>query len=91
MEKKPCRFSQLIRVDLVLLDYVMPGMDGGTVAQQIKGRNPLVPVIMVSANHVPKEALNCADCFIVKGQGPALLLDQIRKLLAPLSDPRRCA
>jgi CheY-like chemotaxis protein len=68
--------------DLVLLDYVMPGIDGGIVAQQIKGRNPREPVIMVSANNVPHEALACVDCFVSKGQGPALLLEQIRKLLS---------
>ena len=78
-------------VDLVLLDYVMPGIDGGIVAQQIKGRNPLVPIVMVSANHVPHEALTCVDCFVSKGQGPALLLEKIRNLLEPLSDSRRCA
>lgn len=78
-------------VDLVLLDYVMPGIDGGIVARQMKGIKPLVPVIMVSANHVPKEALTCADCFVAKGEGPALLLEQIRQLLEPLSDACRCA
>ena len=41
-------------VDLVLLDFRMPGMDGGIVAQQMKRRKPLVPVVMVSANQVPK-------------------------------------
>lgn len=76
--------------DLVLLDYVMPGVDGGIIAQQIKGRNPRVPIIMVSANQVPSEALTCVDCFVSKGQGPALLLQQIRHLLEPLSDPQRC-
>jgi CheY-like chemotaxis protein len=77
-------------IDLVLLDYAMPGMDGGIVAREMKRRKPLVPIIMVSANHVPQEALTCADCFVAKGQGPALLLEQIRQLLEPLSDPRRC-
>lgn len=78
-------------VDLVLLDYAMPGIDGGTVAQQMKGCRPLMPIIMVSANYVPQQCLSCADCFVAKGEGPALLLQQIRHLLEPLSDPRRRA
>jgi CheY-like chemotaxis protein len=39
-------------VDLVLLDYVMPGMDGGVVAKAIKNHNPRVPVVIVSASPV---------------------------------------
>ena len=48
-------------VELVLLDFRMPGMDGGVVAQQMKRRKPRVPVVMVSANQVPNEVLNCVD------------------------------
>src|SRR5271166_3474288 len=39
-------------IDLVLLDYLMPHMDGGVVAQEMKNRKPLVPVIVVSASPV---------------------------------------
>ena len=79
-------------VDLVLLDYVMPGMDGGVVAQEIKNRKPGVPVIIVSASPMPEETLtDCVDCFIRKGEGPALLLEKIKQLLAPVSTPVRAA
>src|ERR1700746_2370920 len=33
-------------VDLVLLDYLMPGMDGGAVAKEIKNHNPQVPIVL---------------------------------------------
>ena len=80
-------------VDLVLLDYAMPEMDGGIVAREMKQRKPQVPIIMVSANPVPSQAtLAYVDCVVAKGQGPVLLLEQIRKLLRePFFDPRRCA
>ncbi len=68
-------------VDLVLLDYLMPGMDGGAVAQAIKHQKPRVPVIIVSASPVEEQSLACVDCFIRKGEGPALLLDKIRQML----------
>lgn len=69
-------------VDLVLLDFRMPGMDGGIVARQMKRRKPRVPVVMVSANQVPNEVLSFVDGFIVKGQRPDVLLAQIKPLLA---------
>ncbi len=71
-------------VDLVLLDFLMPGMDGGVIAQAMKVQKPLVPVIIVSASPVEEQTLTCVDCFIRKGEGPAFLLDKIRQLLAPL-------
>jgi CheY-like chemotaxis protein len=73
-------------VDLVLLDYAMPGLDGGTVAREMKRHKPLVPVIMVSASALPEDGSVCADCFIRKGEGPAVLIDAIREILAPASD-----
>ena len=71
-------------VDLVVLDYVMPGMDGGMVAQEIKTHNPRVPVVIVSASPVIEErSLACVNCFMSKGEGPAVLLAKIKQLLAP--------
>jgi CheY-like chemotaxis protein len=69
-------------VDLVLLDYLMPGMDGGTVAHEMKARKPSVPVVIVTASPISEGTLTCADCRIDKGQGPALLLEKIRQLLS---------
>jgi CheY-like chemotaxis protein len=70
-------------VNLVLLDYVMPGMDGGVVAREIKKYNPCVPVVIVSASPFEEQSMGCVDCFISKGDGPALLLAKIEKLLPP--------
>jgi len=78
-------------IDLVLLDYGMPGMDGGIVAREMKRRKPLVPIVMVSADHAPDETRTCLDCFIAKAEGPTFLLKQIRRLLEPASDLRNSA
>jgi CheY-like chemotaxis protein len=69
-------------VDLVVLDFQMPKMDGGIVAQQMKRRKPLVPIIIQSAFSAAKVVVTCANCFIAKGEGPAALLEKIKPLLA---------
>ncbi|MGA7459266.1 MAG: response regulator [Candidatus Korobacteraceae bacterium] len=68
-------------VDLVLLDYSMPGTDGETVAHKIKRCKQNVPVIAVSASHIPEETLACADCVVTKTQDPVFLLKKIGQLL----------
>jgi CheY-like chemotaxis protein len=75
-------FFEAHAIDLVLLDYLMPGMDGGVIARKIKAHNPGVPVVIVSASPIVEEqSLGCVDCFISKGEGPALLLAKIKQLL----------
>jgi CheY-like chemotaxis protein len=84
--EKALEFFETHDVDLVLLDYKMPGMDGGTVAREMKRRAPTVPIIMISGNRVPGEALANVDCFIPKGQGPELLLAATRQFLVMMND-----
>ena len=69
-------------VRLVLLDYVMPGMDGGAVASQMKRCKPSVPILLVSASSVPEKTATCVDHCIDKGQGPMLLLNTIDRFLS---------
>jgi CheY-like chemotaxis protein len=68
-------------VDLVLLDYVMPGLDGGAVAEQMKRCRRNVPIVLITASPIPEETVTCVDYRIVKGQGPLLLLEKIAQLL----------
>ena len=70
-------------VDLVLLDYVMPGLNGGIVAQEIKRRTQDLPIIMVSGSHRARETVTCVDCFVDKGEDPALLLEKVKQVLPP--------
>jgi CheY-like chemotaxis protein len=73
-------------VDLVLLDYSMPGMYGDLVAQAMKEYNLGVPIILVSGAEVPDRALAEVNRHIRKAEGPELLLQTIQELLA--SDQR---
>jgi two-component system response regulator AtoC len=44
-------------VDVVLLDIVMPGVDGLQLLEQIRGRHPDVPVVMLTATKTVKTAV----------------------------------
>ena len=73
-------FFAAILVDLVILDYAMPGIDGGRVAREMKARRPTMPIILVTARPLEEEAVSSADCVVMKGEGPLLLLEKIRQL-----------
>jgi CheY-like chemotaxis protein len=69
-------------VDLVVLDYSMPGMNGDVVAERMKELRPDLPIIMLSAYvDLPGETLAFVDKSITKGEPPAVLLDSIKEVL----------
>lgn len=68
-------------VDLVVLDYAMPGMDGGVVAKEMKAVKPAVPIILYSAYiDLPEETRTFVDQYVTKGEPPRVLLEAIAKL-----------
>ena len=83
-------------VDAVVLDYNMPGMNGGEVAAVIRQHRPEIPILMLSAYvGLPREAVMLADLLLTKGGGPYDLLSKLDQLLAAtrskMSDPERGA
>ena len=70
------------QIDLVVLDYFMPELNGGEVASEMRSRRPGVPIVFLSAYFsLPPEALELADAFITKGDPPDVLIDRIQHLL----------
>lgn len=69
-------------VDLVLLDYMMPGADGGAVAETMKKIKPSVPILMLSAYvDLPSDTIAHVDRYVIKGQSPPTLLTAVAELL----------
>jgi len=69
-------------IDLILLDYVMPGMKGDEVAERLKVSYPKLPVVVVSAvTEFPQGLLRLVDGYVQKGQDPDVLLDTIARVL----------
>ena len=54
------------KVDAVLLDYEMQGMNGHEVASEIKLVKPELGVILLSGREVPMQALALVDAFVPK-------------------------
>jgi CheY-like chemotaxis protein len=67
----------------VILDFQMPGMDGGMVATEIKKFKPHVPVMMLTAQEsLPDEVLEHVDVFFPKGESPRELLVALHATLS---------
>lgn len=72
------------RVDLVILDYAMPDMDGYDVALKMRRISPAIPILMLSAYFpVPQEVLQAVDAYATKGESPVQLFDLVRALISP--------
>lgn len=63
-------------IDVVVLDYKMPGMDGAEVAAAIKQKWPSLPIVMLSGypHDIPDEVLSLVSSFVMKGGSPDQLL-----------------
>ena len=69
-------------VDMVLLDYLMPQMNGDELAQKLRGQYPNLPLLVVSAvGKLPPALLKITDGAILKGRDPEVLLSTIAEIL----------
>lgn len=79
-------YQRLGRVDLVLLDYYLPGQDGGQVLVQLKGLDPQARVLMASGFFSPAEVARLKELgaagLIYKPYRLAELERRIRQALA---------
>jgi CheY-like chemotaxis protein len=70
-------------VEAVVLDYAMPGMDGGQVAEELKRLKPMIKILLLSAYvDLPETALKWVDKRVVKGMSPTAFLAELKQLLS---------
>ena len=68
-------------VDVVILDYLMPEMNGHEVAIEMKRLKPQTPIIMLSGSvDVPRQVLKLVDAFVTKDKLVSQLLPTIAQL-----------
>jgi CheY-like chemotaxis protein len=69
-------------IDAVVLDYSMPGMHGGEVADRMRQIKPQVPILLLSAYiGLPTEVTSLVDLYMTKGEGAPILLQKLESLL----------
>lgn len=73
------------RINLVVLDFQMPGMDGGQVARELRSRHPEIPILLFSGfpGQVPESLMASVDGFVSKGSPPDALLKEVERLTSP--------
>lgn len=81
----PAKAIELFRtekeINLAILDYYMPGMNGIALARELL-RQRKIPLVMLSAYaELPGESIGVADIWITKGNAAETLLTTIAELL----------
>jgi DNA-binding response OmpR family regulator len=73
------------RFDLVVLDCMLPGLDGFTVATELRRGGQFVPILMLTARSRPEDVLrgfeSGADDYLPKPFELAILVARLRSLL----------
>ncbi len=77
--------QQAAGADLVVLDLMLPGLDGWRVAEILRSRDPELPILMLTARGEEEERVRGfelgADDYVTKPFSPRELVARVRALL----------
>lgn len=77
-------------LDLLLCDFLMPGMDGNELVRRAKHLRPTLPAMIVSGTVTNFDRGCVADAFLPKGACSASeLIERVRVLVARKRGPRK--
>lgn len=68
-------------VDMVVLDYSMPGLNGAEVAAMMRRMHPGVPILMLSGDYLEGDTVTEVDDCLPKTVDPGKLLSRIESLI----------
>jgi CheY-like chemotaxis protein len=69
-------------IDAVVLDFAMPGMNGGAVASALREIRPNIPILLLSAYlTLPEEVQRMVTLVANKGDGAVALLQNVKRIL----------
>lgn len=70
------------KVDAVVIDYQMPDLNGGSVADELRQQDPSVPLVLITGYpDPPSTVIEKFDSFLPKGSSPRLLVKQVARLV----------
>lgn len=85
IEALDCLRDNISRIDIILLDMMMPRMDGMETLREIRKSSPLIPVIFLTAKAEEYDEINGlsngADDYVAKPFSPLLLLARVETVL----------
>jgi CheY-like chemotaxis protein len=79
-------------VDIIVLDYRMPDMDGEEVAMRLRTQHPRIPILLLSGfrGEIPESLFSIVDGFVEKGEPAPRLIAEVERLTrASLPDEDR--
>lgn len=68
------------RIDIVLLDYVMPFMNGYSVAKEIRSNDKYIPIIITSAYTDKEKLLSAIELHLIKYLEKPMLYDDLKNV-----------
>ena len=78
---KGLELASIYSIDVVIVDYFMPEMNGQEFAVEMRQLRPQAPIIMLSAAvDIPEQALQLVDAFVAKDRLASQLLPAIAQL-----------